>query len=981
MIDLTILGRLDVRDAEGLSIAELCSRPKTAALLVYLAVARPRGFHAQDALLATFWPEADTARAQLSLRQSLHLLRRFLGDEVVLRRGRAEIGLESGHLCCDVLRFDEAIESGALEAALDEYKGELLPGFHVFDAPEFERWLDAERRRCREDAIAAARTLTVRAHDAHDTLSTGRWSRRWLSLASNDPEALQHAIDALATAGEYAAALRTYDDFVAALGDDGDAPSPETERLIAVTREQLVQRAASVAVAVAVASTMGEPAAAATSGTIAETRRSIRRVPAMMAAAAVVAIVLAGLGRWIELAGATRAPTDAERHATSRIAVLPFAVRGDTRLGYLSEGMVDLLSAKLDGVGGLSTVDPRIVLADSLVRASTSLEPERGRQIARQQGAGQFVLGSVVESGGHIEISAGLYGADGARRAMANGSAPDESHMLAAVDKVARELMVAQFADTGAHMERVAATTTGSMPALRAFLEGERAMRSGQTMNAVDAFQRAILADSTFALAHYRLSTSARWSDDPALVQRAVLAAVRYADRLPQHERLALTARSAVERGDADDADRQYRDLVARYPADADAWNQLAELQFHTGPWRGNPLSESRAAFEHVVALQPGHVSALLHLTRLAALDHRVADVASLTRRAMTVTSDREVALELRGLRAAEAPNAAEHRELLSALRAVSAGGSNDDVRLVAWRIATFTDDPNEGEFLVAPLLDAANPTALRLRGRAALVHMDAARGLWNAARRELRLIDLDDPALAAELRANIALSRPQVLASAERTEARRVLLALASAIPTDVLRPARRAYLGGTLALADGDTRGVALATQRLTNLRANGDADADLAAHLVHQLAARVLWLRGDARAALREVEVGWPTGSARLSLPLYQGDGYAHAHERFFRGVLLVALRRDAEAARWMESIPEDQGASLLLSAQAHLARAQIAVRGGDAGPARLNFQRALALWGRADEAAKPDLEEAEHFVLSGVGRSPSERRDGR
>ena len=96
MIDLTILGRLDVRDAEGLSIAELCSRPKTAALLVYLAVARPRGFHAQDALLATFWPEADTARAQLSLRQSLHLLRRFLGDEVVLlgRQGKELISAE-----------------------------------------------------------------------------------------------------------------------------------------------------------------------------------------------------------------------------------------------------------------------------------------------------------------------------------------------------------------------------------------------------------------------------------------------------------------------------------------------------------------------------------------------------------------------------------------------------------------------------------------------------------------------------------------------------------------------------------------------------------------------------------------------------------------------------------------------------------------------------------------------------------------------
>jgi len=40
--------------------SELLVRPKTLALLAYLAIALPRGIRRRDELLALFWPDSDT---------------------------------------------------------------------------------------------------------------------------------------------------------------------------------------------------------------------------------------------------------------------------------------------------------------------------------------------------------------------------------------------------------------------------------------------------------------------------------------------------------------------------------------------------------------------------------------------------------------------------------------------------------------------------------------------------------------------------------------------------------------------------------------------------------------------------------------------------------------------------------------------------------------------------------------------------------
>jgi len=147
-LHLTLLGNTSLVGEGGSAIAGVLGAPKRLALLAYLVLAEPAGFHRRDTLVAMLWPQLDQARARGALRNALHLLRRDLGDGVLLSRGDEEVGVAAGALACDVLHLRAALRAGHSRRAVALYRGPLLPGFFVPGAdPDFEEWLDGERRR------------------------------------------------------------------------------------------------------------------------------------------------------------------------------------------------------------------------------------------------------------------------------------------------------------------------------------------------------------------------------------------------------------------------------------------------------------------------------------------------------------------------------------------------------------------------------------------------------------------------------------------------------------------------------------------------------------------------------------------------------------------------------------------------------------------------------------------------------------------
>ncbi|HEY8832270.1 MAG TPA: BTAD domain-containing putative transcriptional regulator, partial [Gemmatimonadaceae bacterium] len=233
MIELRTLGTLDLHSAEGRELHSLLAQPKRVALLAYLCVAQPHGFHRRDTLLGLFWPDSDQEHARTSLRKSLHILRRSLGDDAILSRGDEEVAVDSRLVSCDALTFEASVKANRLEEALDLYSGDLLAGFFIEEAPEFDRWLHSERMRLRASAARAALTLSDQYDTGGNVAAATAWARRSLELTDTDERALQKLIDLQCKSRDRAGAIQTYETFARRLATEYQTePSAETRSLI-----------------------------------------------------------------------------------------------------------------------------------------------------------------------------------------------------------------------------------------------------------------------------------------------------------------------------------------------------------------------------------------------------------------------------------------------------------------------------------------------------------------------------------------------------------------------------------------------------------------------------------------------------------------------------------------------------------------------------------------------------------------------------
>src|SRR6266568_5005377 len=237
MVEFRLLGSVSLTSGEGRDATSLLGQPRRLALLAYLAAATPRGIQRRDQLLTLFWPELDQGHARAALRQALHVLREELGPHVLVCRGDEEVGLDFDVVRCDVAEFDCAVVAGRLTEALDLYRGELLEGFFISEAPEFERWQDDERRRLREMASRAAQALVEGAENGGDLPTAAIWARRALRLAPHDEGQLRRLLTLLDLLGDRAGALQAYDEFARRLAADFEAqPAAETQALVAAVR-------------------------------------------------------------------------------------------------------------------------------------------------------------------------------------------------------------------------------------------------------------------------------------------------------------------------------------------------------------------------------------------------------------------------------------------------------------------------------------------------------------------------------------------------------------------------------------------------------------------------------------------------------------------------------------------------------------------------------------------------------------------------
>jgi tRNA A-37 threonylcarbamoyl transferase component Bud32/TolB-like protein len=359
-----------------------------------------------------------------------------------------------------------------------------------------------------------------------------------------------------------------------------------------------------------------DPSAAAWVAPADGRRRRWRRWAAGAVVAALLAVVTWTANRAL---GGGGADTAAAENARDVIAVLPFTVRGAPELAYLSEGLVDLIGGKLDGAGPLRVIDPRAVVGRLGARAPETLDVGASAQVAAALGAGRFITGQLVGLPGRVNLSARLHDSDDSAAEMplvtVEGSA-DSLYVL--VDQLAAGLLASSLSGANARIQRSAAQSSRSLAATREFLRGEQFHRRGQFDSASAAYNRALAADSTFALAHLMKSMNNAYTYDTDDYLAAVNAA-RYSANLPERDRSVIAAFLDQQAGRLTSAERRWLAHLQRYPDEVKALLQLGMLYNRANPRWGRPIEQSRPYFERVLALEPDNVPALHHLARLDA--------------------------------------------------------------------------------------------------------------------------------------------------------------------------------------------------------------------------------------------------------------------------------------------------------------------------------------------------------------------------
>jgi tetratricopeptide (TPR) repeat protein/TolB-like protein len=273
--------------------------------------------------------------------------------------------------------------------------------------------------------------------------------------------------------------------------------------------------------------------------------------------------------------------------AATGIAVVPFSVSGED-LDVWREGMVDLLSTNLDGLGGFRAIDSRTVLARWRSSVGDAPDADLGDalRVAGATGARYALVGSAVSLGGRVRLTGEVYDvADGEKigQAQVEGQ-PGEVLSLAdgLAVAVVRELLGSEGSQVVSRSQ-VASLSTSSVEALRSYLEGESLIRGGEFERAASAYEEAVDRDSTFASAYYRLTSTYGWMEAGGdRAERAELALRALSENLPPRDRLLLEGEEALATGDPDGI-RLMEEAVKRYPDDPDAWAMLGELYVHGG--------------------------------------------------------------------------------------------------------------------------------------------------------------------------------------------------------------------------------------------------------------------------------------------------------------------------------------------------------------------------------------------------------------
>lgn len=192
-----------------------------------------------------FWPDVPDATARRNLTRLLVLLRGALPQPDLLLTEDENVSLDRSKVWCDTAEFARLLATTAatdrpeaLQQAVALYHAPFLDGFALPDCPEFETWLESERRTWERRLFDALATL-IEAHTAARNYAAAiTVARRYLQADDLAEDVHRRLIALYAATGDRAAALRQFEQCTVILERElGVSPLPETRAVFEAVRD------------------------------------------------------------------------------------------------------------------------------------------------------------------------------------------------------------------------------------------------------------------------------------------------------------------------------------------------------------------------------------------------------------------------------------------------------------------------------------------------------------------------------------------------------------------------------------------------------------------------------------------------------------------------------------------------------------------------------------------------------------------------
>ena len=409
MLTLKLFGAASIETSTG-PISGRAAQGRRLALLAFLSLARGRPV-TRDKVIALLWPESTTDRARAQLSDDLYILRSALGDDVIRSNGD-ELALNPDAIASDAATSERLLDQGRLEAAVDLFAGPLLDGFHVPDAAELDRWLDAERTRLEHRYAAALESLAEASESRGDPAAAAQAVQWWRKLAARDPangRVAMRLMRALDATGDRAGALRHARVHAALLREEFDAePDAEVTAFAERLRRESGARPAPDVVSARPATLPPNrnvdaspeaesnlPSLTSSSGAPPERRRWRRPLGYGVAAALLVAVTVIAV-RGVD------SVRPAARPSASSVGVMPFVnMSQEPGDAYLGDGLTEQIITTLSRIEGLRVA----ARTSSFALRNGNLDV---RAIGDTLGVAAVLEGSLRRDGDRLRITAQL---------------------------------------------------------------------------------------------------------------------------------------------------------------------------------------------------------------------------------------------------------------------------------------------------------------------------------------------------------------------------------------------------------------------------------------------------------------------------------------------------------------------------------------------------------------------------------------------